>query len=178
MDAWNQQIADSRSIVKMRRIAQEAMRFGDDDAAFYAYADQHKLTVSEIVYYWNAYEAGGDEGLCALRAPDIILPEVARRACKTIDAMLKEWSADLPYRTTDEGTAVGIYEIKKRRNGEKHFFAICQLRLTVASMHWHLYWMRSFDAWWPYPLPKQGRRHTLRARMQQVLEDEFGCFWG
>jgi hypothetical protein len=38
--------------------------------------------------------------------------------------------------------------------------------------------MRKFDAWWPYPLPKTGRKHSLKARIQQVLEDEFGCFWG
>ena len=178
MDEWDQRIADSRSIETMRRIAQDAMCFGDDSAAFYTYADQHKLTVNEIVYYLNAYETGDDEGLHALRAPDIIPPDAARRARKTIAAMLEEWSPELPYRTTDEGTAIGVYEIQQRQNGDKYLFEICQLRLTVTSMHWHLYWMRSFDAWWPYPLPRQGRKHTLRARLQQVLEDEFGCFWG
>lgn len=167
MEEWDQQRADSRTIVKMRRIAQDAIGFGDDDAAFYAYADQHKLTVNEIVYYLNAYEAGGDEGLHALRAPDIIPPEVAHKARKTMAAMLEEWSPNLSYRTTDEGTAIGVYQIQQR-----------QLRRTAASNHWHLYWMRSFDAWWPYALPRQGRKHALRARMQQVLEDEFGCFWG
>jgi hypothetical protein len=177
MDEWDQRIADSRSIVKMRRIAQEAMCFGDDNAACHAYADQHKLTVNEIVYYVNAYEAGGDQGLHALRAPDSIPPEVARRARKTIAAMLEEWSPDLPYRCTDEGTAIGVYEIKQRRSGDKYLSPICQLRLTVTSMHWHLYWMRSFDAWWPYSLPEHGRKYTLRARLQQVLEDGFGCFW-
>jgi len=35
MDEWDQRIADSRSIETMRRIAQNAMDFGDDDAAFY-----------------------------------------------------------------------------------------------------------------------------------------------
>jgi len=178
MDEWNQRIADSRSIETMRRIAQDAMCFGDDDVAFYAYADQYKLTVNEIVYYLNAYEAGGDEGLHALRAPDIIPLEIARRARETIAEMLEEWSPDLPYRTTDEGTAIGVYEIQQRQNGDKYLFPICQLRLTVTRMHWHLYWMRSFDAWWPYALPRQGRKHTLRARLQQVFEDEFGCFWG
>jgi hypothetical protein len=38
--------------------------------------------------------------------------------------------------------------------------------------------MRQFDAWWPYPLPERGRKHTLKARLQQVLDDDFGCFWG
>ena len=178
MEEWDQQRADSRTIVKMRRIAQDAMSFGDDDAAFYAYAAERKLTVDEIVYYLNAYEAGGDEGLRALRAPDIIPPEVAHKARKTIAAMLEEWSPNLSYRTTDEGTAIGVYEIQQRQSGDKYLFEICQLRWIAASNHWHLYWMRSFDAWWPYALPRQGRKHTLRARMQQVLEDEFGCFWG
>ena len=178
MDEWDQRVADSRSIEMMRRIAQDAMRFDDDSAAFDAYADRHKLTVDEIVYYLNAYEAGGDEGLHALRAPDVIPLEVARRARETIAAMLEQWSPDLPYRTTEEGTAIGVYEIRQRRSGDTYLFAICQLRLTVTRMHWHLYWMRSFGAWWPYPLPRQGRKHTLRARMQQVIEDEFGCFWG
>ena len=96
----------------------------------------------------------------------------------SIAAMLEEWSPDLPYRTTDEGSAIGVYEIQQRQSGDKYLLPICQLRLTVTSMRWHLYWMRSFDAWWPYSLPKQGRKHTLRARLRQVLEDEFGCFWG
>ena len=178
MDEWDQRRADSRRLVKMRRIAQEAMHFGDDNAAFYAYADQHKLTLNEVVFYLNAYEAGGDEGLRALRAPDIIPPEVARQARTTIAAMLEEWSPDLPYRIEDEGAAIGVYEIKKRRSGDEYLFPICQLRLTVTSMHWHLYWMRSFDAWWPHALPKKSRKHTLTARLRQVLKDEFGCFWG
>ncbi len=75
-------------------------------------------------------------------------------------------------------STVGVYEIQQRMNGEKYLFAICQLQLTIASNQWHLYWMRKFDAWWPYPLPKTGRKHSLKARIQQVLEDEFGCFWG
>jgi hypothetical protein len=83
MDEWDQQIADSRSVETMRRIAQDAMCFGDDGAAFYTYADQHKLTVNEIVYYLNAYEAGGDEGLRTLRAPDIIPPEIAATGDRT-----------------------------------------------------------------------------------------------
>ena len=62
-------------------------------------------------------------------------------------------------------------------SGESFLFAICQLRLTLADNHWHLYWMRKFDAWWPYSLPLTGRKFTLRARMQQVLDDEYGCFW-
>jgi len=37
--------------------------------------------------------------------------------------------------------------------------------------------MRKFDAWWPYVLPETGRKFTLRARMQQVLDDWDGCFW-
>jgi hypothetical protein len=62
MEEWDQQLADSHSIETMRRIARDAMCFGDDDAAFYTCVDQHKLTVNEIVYYLNAYEAGGDDG--------------------------------------------------------------------------------------------------------------------
>ena len=178
MEEWDQQRADSRSIETIRRIAQDAMRFGDDDAAFYDYAAEHKLTVNEVVYYLNAYEAGGDAALRALRAPDIIPPDVARRARKRIAAMLEAWSPDLTYRITDEGTAIGVYEIQQRQSGDKYLFEICQLRWTAAGNQWHLYWMRSFDAWWPYSLPEQGRKHTLRARLQQVLEDEFGCFWG
>jgi hypothetical protein len=84
----------------------------------------------------------------------------------------------LPYRLTDEGTAVGLYEIQERWNGDKYLFPICQFRLTLASQQWHLYWMRKFDAWWPYPPPMVGAKYTLPARVRQVLEDENGCFWG
>jgi len=178
-EEWNQWLADSRSIETMRRIALDALGFGDDDAAFYAYADEHNLTVNEVAYYLNAYEAGGEVGLQAIHNPDIIPPDVARQAIKTIAATLDtHFEGRLPYRLTDEGTAVGVYEIQQRMNGEKYLFPICQLRLTVSGRQWHLYWMRKFDAWWPYPLPKKERKHTLKARVQQVLEDEFGCFWG
>ncbi len=179
MEEWNQQTADSRSIETMRCIALDAMSFGDDDAAFYTYAAEHNLTVNEVAYYLNAYEAGGEAGLQALRAPDIIPPDVAHMAIETIAAMLDEhFQGRPPYRLTDEGIAIGVHEIQQRRSGEKYLFEICQLHLTVASNQWHLYWMRKFDAWWPYPSPETGPKHTLQARIQQVLDDEFGCFWG
>ena len=178
MDEWDQQRADSHTIVRMSRIAQAAMHFGDDPAAFNAYAQDHKLTVNEIVYYLNAYEAGGDVALRALRSPDVIPLDVADRARKTIAEILEAWSPDFPHRITDEGTAIGVHEIQQRRNGDKFLFGICQLRWTAATDQWHLYWLRSFGAWWPYSLPERGQKHTLRARMQQVIEDEFGCFWG
>jgi hypothetical protein len=178
MEEWNQWIADNRSLSEMRRVAQDALQFEDDDA-FYTYAEKHHLTVNEVEYYLNAYEAGGDAGLEAIRNPDIIPPDEARRAIKTIAEMLDaHFEGRLPYRLTDEGTAIGVYQIQQRMNGDRYLFAICQLRMTLATRQWHLYWMRKFDAWWPYPLPEAGRKFTLRARMQQVLEDEWGCFWG
>ena len=179
MEEWDQHLADSRSIETMRRIALDAMEFGDDDAAFYTYAKEHNLTVNEVDYYLNAYEAGGEVGLQAIRNPDIIPPDVARKAIETIAALLDEhFEGRLPYRLTDERTAVGVCEIQQRMNGVEYLFPICQFRLTVAGRQWHLYWMRKFDAWWPYPLLKTGHKFALKARIQQVLEDEYGCFWG
>jgi len=178
MEEWNQWVADNCHIDTMRRIALDALQFEEDDD-FYTYAEHHDLTVNEVAYYLNAYEAGGDEGLEAIRNPDIIRPDVARMAIDTIVEMLDEhFEGRLPYRLTDEGTAVGLYEIQKRMNGDRYLFAICQLRVTLATRQWHLYWMRKFDAWWPYPLPESGRRFTLRARMEQVLQDRWGCFFG
>lgn len=179
-EEWNQQIADGRDIDTMRRIALDAMEFGDDSWAFDEYAAKHNLTVNEIVYYLNAYEFGGDAGLQAIHAPDIISPDVARRAIKTVASVLDDhFQGRLPYRLTDEGTGIGLYEIQqRRRTGDKFLFAVCQFRLTVASNQWHLYWMRQFDAWWPYSPPQQGRKYTLKARARQVIEDEFGGFWG
>jgi len=177
MEEWDQWSADNRDIATMRRIAQDAMAF-EDDTEFYTYAGDHHLTVNEIVYYLNAYEAGGDVGLEAIRNPDIIPPDQARRAIKSISRILDDhFQGELPYRLTDEGTAVGIYEIQQRANCYEYLFPICQLRMTVATSQWHLYWMRKFGAWWPYSLPETGRRFTLTARMEQVLEDKWGCFW-
>jgi hypothetical protein len=179
MEEWDQGLADSRSIETMRRIALGAMGFRDDDAAFHTYAVEQGLTVNEVAYCLNAYEAGGEVGLQAIRNPDIIPPDVARMTMETIAAVLDgHFQGRLSYRLADEGTAIGVYEIQQRMSGEKYLFPICQLRLTTASNQWHLYWMRKFDAWWPYPLPERGRKHTLKARLQQVLDDEFGCFWG
>jgi len=179
-EEWDQERSDSRSFESVRRIALDALDFADDDPAVWdAYAAQHQLTADEVVYYLNAYEAGGDAGLQAILNPDVIPPEVARRAIKTITkTMDQRFQARLPYRVTDEGTAVGLYEIQQRMNSEEYLFAICQLRLTLATNHWHLYWMRKFNAWWPYPLPEVGHRYMLSSRLRQVLEDEHGCFWG
>jgi len=178
-EKWDQWRADTRSLDTMRQVALDAMRLTDDDAAFYDYAAKHHYTVNEVAYYLNAYEYGGDEGLRAIHVPDIIELEAARRATKMIAKLLDEWyEGRLPYRITDEGTAIGVYEIQQRWDGEKFLFPVCQLRLTVASHHWHLYWMRKFDAWWPYPLPEQGRKFTLYARMVQVYENRWVCFWG
>jgi hypothetical protein len=176
---WNQRIASSRSIETMRRIARDAMQFVDDDVAFHTYTAKHRLTMNEVVYYLNAYEYGGDAGLQAIRNPDIIPPDMARRAIKTIAALLDErFPEQPPCRITDEGTAIGVYEVQQRMNGDLYLFPICQLRLTLATRQWHLYWMRAFDAWWPYPLPERGRKYALKARVQQVLDDEHGCLWG
>ena len=79
---------------------------------------------------------------------------------------------------TDEGAAISVYQIQERMNGDKYLFPICQFRLTLEGRIWHLYWMRKFDAWWPYPSHVTGRQHTLRTRMQQVLGDDHGYFWG
>ncbi|MCP4535868.1 MAG: DUF3024 domain-containing protein [Chloroflexi bacterium] len=178
-EEWNQWTADNRSIETMLRIAKDVMKLKDNKAAFYDYAGEHDLAVNEVAYYLNAYEAGGETGLEAIRNPGIIPPDVARRAIKTIGKMLDEHlKGRMPYRLTDEGTAVGVYEIQQRMNGETYLFPICQLRLTLETEQWHLYWMRKFDAWWPYSLPKTGRQFTLAARVQQVLKDEWGCFWG
>ncbi|MBC8262710.1 MAG: DUF3024 domain-containing protein [Anaerolineales bacterium] len=178
-EEWNQQRAERRSIETMRRIALDAMEFGDDNAAFSTYTAEHNLTVNEVVYYLNAYEYGGEAGLRAIRNHDIIPPDVAGQAITAITALLDErFEGRLPYRLTDEGTAIGVYAIQQRMNGETYLFPVCQLRLTLDSRQWHLYWMRKFDAWWPYSPPRSGRKYTLEARLQQVLEDEHGCFWG
>jgi hypothetical protein len=180
MEEWNQERAERRDLETMRRIAQDALEFGDDDRAFDRYAVEHMLTVNEIVYYLNAYEYGQEEGLQAIRTPDIIPPNTARQAIKTIaEALERYFEGRLSYRLTDEGTAIGLYQIQQRwQTAEKYLFPIAQFRLTVDSNHWHLYWMRQFDAWWPYSPPQQGRKFTLKARARQVIEDEHGCFWG
>lgn len=174
---WDQQRANSRSTETMRRIALDALGFQDDDGRFYSYAAEHGLTVNEVVYYLNAYEAGGDAGLRALVAPDILPPAVARHALRTIEKALRErFPGDDFYRLTDEGTAIGVYQIQKRwQTQERYLFPVCQFRRS--GNKWHLYWMHKFDAWWPYPLPEKGRKFTLQARLQQLLDDEYGCFW-
>jgi hypothetical protein len=178
-ETWDAWTANHRSLETMRRIALDALECKEDDRRFYTYAAEHGLTVDEVAYYLNAYEAGGIAGLEAIRNPDIIPPDVARGAIETIAAALDaHFEGRLPYRLTDEGTGIGVYEIQERRNGDKYLFAICQFRLTLKGRLWHLYWMRKFDAWWPYPAPERGRKHTFKARLQQVLEDEHGCFWG
>jgi len=180
MEEWNQKRASDRSIETMERIALDALEFADDEGpAFEVYARKHTLSVNEVVYYLNAYENGGLAGLHAIRNPDIIPPEAAQNATKVIRKMLSTGIDErVPLRMTDEGTAIGVYEIQQRTNGDRFLFPTCQFRLSIAENMWHLYWMRKFDAWWPYPAPKSGHKYFLRARIKQVLEDEYGCFWG
>lgn len=113
------------------------------------------------------------------RASDIIPPEVARRAIRIITKAVDRFLEDrIPFRVTDEGAGIGVYEIRQRMNGDKFLFAVCQFRLTLTTHQWHLYWMRKFDAWWPYSLPESGPKFTLNARLKQLFEDAHGCFWG
>ncbi len=51
MEEWNQKSAERRDLETMRRIAQDALEFGDDDRAFDRYAGEHMLTVNEIAYF-------------------------------------------------------------------------------------------------------------------------------
>lgn len=51
MEEWNQESAERRDLETIRRIAQDALEFGDDAGAFERYAVEHMLTVNEIVYY-------------------------------------------------------------------------------------------------------------------------------
>ena len=59
-EEWDQERADFRSFESVRLIALDVLDFADDDdpVVWYAYAAQHHLTVNEVVYYLNAYEAG------------------------------------------------------------------------------------------------------------------------
>lgn len=179
-EEWNQYRADNRSQNEMRCIALDALEFADDEGpAYVRYAAAHRLTVDEIVYYLNAYEAGGDIGLQAIRNPDIMPAAYARKAAATVAKTLDRFlEGRLSLRITDEGTAIGVYEIQRRRNGDEYLFKICQLRVTLAADQWHLYWWRSFRAWWPYPPPERGPQWSLTARLRQLTEDPDGCFWG
>lgn len=178
-EQWDERRAHSRSIEEMRQIALEAMDLPDDNEAFYLYGKARGLTVNEVAYYLNAYEYGGEAGLQALTDPDVIPPGLAGRAIKRIKRALDELPGESPCRVTDEGTAIGVYEVQQRYHTDREYlFPVCQFRLTVETGRWHLYWMRKFDAWWPYSLPERGHKYALEARIRQLLQDKDGCFWG
>ena len=151
MEEWNQARASNRRIEDMQRIAMDALEFADDEGpAFERYAQKNRLTLNEVVYFLNAYEAGGLAGLQAIRNPDIIPADVAQNAVRVIKKMLNtDIGARVPLRITDEGTAIGVHEIQQRGNGDQYLFPTCQFRLSIEENIWHLYWMRKFDAWWP-----------------------------
>jgi len=109
-------------------------------------------------------------------SPGIIPEDVAGWVIQAIKETLAAQPSHLSCRITDEGTAIGIYDIQQRwQTKEPYLFPVCQLRLT--GNKWHLYWMRKFDAWWPYEPPKKGRKYSLDAHLQQLIADEYGCFW-
>ena len=118
-DEWNQWQTDSRSLDTMRAIALGALELADDDddEAFYAYAASRQLTANEVAYYLNAYQYGAEAGLRAIHNPDIIPPEVARRAIRTVARILDgHFEGSMAFRITDEGTAIGVSEIQTRWN--------------------------------------------------------------
>ena len=90
-DEWNQWQASSRSLETMRQIVQEVTPIVDDNWELEQYAHRHHLTINEIVYYFNAHEYGGDDGLEAIRNPDIIPPDMARQALKIIGKALQDY---------------------------------------------------------------------------------------
>ena len=177
-EEWDPWIANNRDLETMPRIVLEAAELGDNAWAFHEYAKEQGLTVNEVVYYLNAYEYGGVAGLAAIRNPGIIPPDIARGAIEEIgEALDAHFTWPMAYRLTDEGMSIGVYQIQERMNGDRYLFPICQFRLTLKGKMWHLYWMRKFDVSWPYP-PAAGRhRYMLKARIEQLLLDEDGCFW-
>ncbi len=129
MDVWSEQWdqfqASSRAFTTMQQIALDVAPLIDDVDALEQYARREQLTVNELVYYCNAYEYGGDEGLEAIRNPDIIPADIARHAIRQIDKILTKAGA-VPYRLTDEGSAVGVYQIMTRSNGDRYLQPVCQ----------------------------------------------------
>lgn len=126
------------------------------------------------------YDCGGDEGLRTAISPDILPQRLARRTTTTVRNTLSAAHAGLKaLRITDEGTAIGAYEISYNAIGEAFLLPICQLRLATATRQWHLYsFNRSDGEWWPYAPPESGRyRYTLKTRLQQVIDDRQRRFW-
>ena len=145
-DRWDQFQAGSRAFATMKRVALDVAPFVDDPEALEQYARRKQLTVNEVIYYFTAFEYGGDEGLEAIRNPDILPEDLARQIIRQIEkAFAKAGAAS--YRLTDEGTTIGVYQIMTRSNGDRYLEPVCQLRVTLTTNHWHLYWMRKFDAW-------------------------------
>jgi hypothetical protein len=176
-DEWHEWRTNHRSRDTMREIALAVEPIVDEIDALVAYASRKQLTINEVVYYLNAWEYGGDAGLEALRNPEILTTERARRAAKQVEKALTD-AGFTRMRVTDEGTAIGVYEIMTRSNGDYFLMPCCQLRWTSAGNLWHLYWMRKFHAWWPYPPSATGHRFSLAARIRQLITDPDGCFWG
>ncbi|MFC1879445.1 hypothetical protein ACFLZW_05985 [Chloroflexota bacterium] len=118
-DEWDPIRAKRRSLPTMERIAKDALEFADGPGPAYDdYAIKHHLNINEIVYYLNAYESSSVYGLEAIRNPDIIPPDYARQKVKVVTRSLESKISCIPLRITDEGTAIGVYQINQIRDGQ------------------------------------------------------------
>jgi hypothetical protein len=180
MKDWDQFSVDSKTFQEKLKIVQTILPHQDHEMAYLQFADKFDVPVNEIVYYLNAFEEGGESGVKAIHSPDIIPEEIVKRTIAKIKKTLRaNFPENFKFRVTDEGTAIGVYEIQKRfQSEEEYLFPGFQLRLTLENGWWHVYWRRKFDVWWPYVPDTPMRNHSLTEILNIVIVDKHGCFWG
>ena len=83
---------------------------------------------------------------------------------------------DIAYRIN--GQSVEIIEIRAAwdDSGEKTEMGVAKLTYIRSRKIWKVYWLRASGKWFRYDTETVIR--SLRACLEIVDHDEYGCFWG
>ena len=149
----------------------------DDEDSFYALARGANVSVSQLAYWTNAYEAAGESGFRALQVKGKIPELPLKGALKAIEGFLQTRSQDCGgFEVAVRGNTITVKE-KTKTLIDKRDIAIdaFQVRYTVEDNRWHLFWKRASGKWWPYIGENDIR--TIADCLNNVREDAWGCFW-
>ena len=186
----NRKMSDTETLSWAKKAAASLGKITDpqeDTSHFEQLARESGLGTRCLTYYANAYEAAGESGIRALTYRRKPLQNIMQAARAIIDKYLGEQSnilqskslhEQIEYETKIIGNRITAYEKRSFYKDPAQItrLAVFQVRYTDYDKRWHLYWMRKFNIWWPY-IPNQPV-FTINDCLQEIDQDNWGCFWG
>jgi len=161
--------------------AKKALKAVSDDD-FYDLARESKLSVNQLAYYLNAYEAAGESGIKALTYNKKLPDDIRLEALGMISTYLRDKCDSIPEMHKHKigiaadvrGNRITVYERRPVFSDPSRWCrsSVFHIRYTGYDKRWHLYWRRASGKWWPFP------RHPVRTIDDCIRQVELNkeCF--